>query len=400
MPGISGLDLFRTARNDPSHPAFIVLTAFGTIEEAVAATREGVFDFLTKPLKDPESLRSVVRKALQERMREREYEGLREKEYAGLPPDEILFAGKSMKELRRIISDVAATNTTVLIHGESGTGKELVAKVIHMMSSRNASSFVTVNCAAIPENLLESEFFGHEKGAFTGAVQARRGKFELAHGGTLFLDEIGELPLHLQAKLLRVLQERRFERVGGSREITVDVRIVAATNRRLADEVREKRFREDLYYRINVFPVSLPPLRERKDAIPLLVDYFIRKFSASAGRRFSGIDPDAEKAILEYSWPGNIRELQNAIERAVILGRNVLTVSDFPDISEKNVNERRADISGSAYEKPLLEEAERNAILEALKNCGNNRTLAAEMLGISRRKLQYRIREYGLARRK
>lgn len=395
MPGMSGLDLFKTSSSDPSHPAFIVLTAFGTIEEAVSATREGVFDFLTKPLKDPESLRMVVRKALEERMREREYAGLKEQEYAGLPPDEIMFAGKAMKELKRIMADVAATPATVLIHGESGTGKELAAKMIHIMSSRSSSAFVTVNCAAIPDSLLESELFGHEKGAFTGAVQARRGKFELAHGGTIFLDEIGEMPLSLQAKLLRVLQERKFERVGGNREIAVDVRIIAATNRKLMEEVHEKRFREDLYYRINVFPVNLPPLRDRPDSIPALADYFTRKFATLTGRKISGIEPDAKKAILGYSWPGNIRELQNAIERAVILGRNILKISDFPDIGSRQIND-----SGIVPEKPMIEEAERNTIIDALKRSGNNRTLAAEMLGISRRTLQYRINEYGLARRK
>ncbi|WP_027358663.1 sigma-54-dependent transcriptional regulator [Desulforegula conservatrix] len=395
MPGMSGLDLFRIVRSDPSHPAFIVLTAFGTIEEAVSGTRDGVFDFLTKPLKDPESLRTVVRKALEEKKREREYAGLKEKESSGFPPDEIMFAGKAMKEVKRLISDVAQAQATVLIQGESGTGKELAAKTVHMMSKRNSSAFIPVNCAAIPDNLLESELFGHEKGAFTGAIQARRGKFELAHGGTLFLDEIGELPLSLQAKLLRVLQERKFERVGGNREISVDVRVVAATNRSLFEEVQEKRFRDDLYYRINVFPITLPPLRQREDAIPVLADYFIRKFSGQIGKKISGLEPGAEQAIMEYSWPGNIRELQNAIERAVILGKGVLKISDFPDIRERPVQD-----SDEMRESPALEEIEKRAIIEALKKSGNNRTLAADLLGISRRTLQYRIKDYGLSRKK
>lgn len=395
MPGMSGLDLFKIVRSDPAHPAFIVLTAFGTIEEAVSATRDGIFDFLTKPLKDPESLRTVVRKALEERRREREYSGLKEKESSGFPPDEIMFAGKAMKEVKRLISDVAQAQATVLIQGESGTGKELAAKTVHMMSKRNSSAFITINCAAIPDNLLESELFGHEKGAFTGAVQARRGKFEIAHGGTLFLDEIGELPLSLQAKLLRVLQERKFERVGGNREISVDVRVVAATNRSLIEEVQEKRFRDDLYYRINVFPITLPPLRQREDAIPLLADYFIKKFSAQIGKKISGLDPEAKQAIMEYSWPGNIRELQNAIERAVILGKGILKISDFPDIRERPVQ-----ASEGMQESPALEEIEKKAIIEALKKSGNNRTLAADLLGISRRTLQYRIKDYGLSRKK
>jgi len=395
MSGMSGLDLFRIVRSDPSHPAFIVLTAFGTIEEAVSATRDGMFDFLTKPLKDPASLRIVVRKALEEKRREREYTGLKEKESSGFPPDEIMFAGKAMKEIGRLISYVASTPATVLIQGESGTGKELAAKKVHMMSGRNSSAFVTINCAAIPDNLLESELFGHEKGSFTGAVQARRGKFELAHGGTIFLDEIGELPLSLQVKLLRVLQERKFERVGGNREISVDVRVVAATNRSLIEEVQKKKFRDDLYYRINVFPVTMPPLRQRKDAISVLAYYFIRKFAGQIGKKISGMEPEAEKAIIEYSWPGNIRELQNAIERAVILGREILKMPDFPDILEKS-------ISGSEEmrESPALEEIEKKAIIEALRTSGNNRTLTAEILGISRRTLQYRIKEYGLVRKK
>jgi len=395
MPGMSGLDLFKIVRSDPAHPAFIVLTAFGTIEEAVSATRDGIFDFLTKPLKDPESLRTVVRKALEERRREREYSGLKEKESSGFPPDEIMFAGKAMKEVKRLISDVAQAQATVLIQGESGTGKELAAKTVHMMSKRNSSAFITINCAAIPDNLLESELFGHEKGAFTGAVQARRGKFEIAHGGTLFLDEIGELPLSLQAKLLRVLQERKFERVGGNREISVDVRVVAATNRSLIEEVQEKRFRDDLYYRINVFPITLPPLRQREDAIPVLADYFIKKFSVQIGKKISGLDPEAKQAIMEYSWPGNIRELQNAIERAVILGKGILKISDFPDIRERPVQ-----ASEGMQESPALEEIEKKAIIEALKKSGNNRTLAADLLGISRRTLQYRIKDYGLSRKK
>lgn len=395
MPGMSGLDLFKIVRSDPAHPAFIVLTAFGTIEEAVSATRDGIFDFLTKPLKDPESLRTVVRKALEERRREREYSELKEKESSGFPPDEIMFAGKAMKEVKRLISDVAQAQATVLIQGESGTGKELAAKTVHMMSKRNSSAFITINCAAIPDNLLESELFGHEKGAFTGAVQARRGKFEIAHGGTLFLDEIGELPLSLQAKLLRVLQERKFERVGGNREISVDVRVVAATNRSLIEEVQEKRFRDDLYYRINVFPITLPPLRQREDAIPVLADYFIKKFSVQIGKKISGLDPEAKQAIMEYSWPGNIRELQNAIERAVILGKGILKISDFPDIRERPVQ-----ASEGMQESPALEEIEKKAIIEALKKSGNNRTLAADLLGISRRTLQYRIKDYGLSRKK
>ena len=389
LPGVSGLDFFRAARREGSAAPFILLTAFGTIEEAVAAIKEGVADFLTKPLKDPETLRTLVGKHLHAGSRERDYLALKETEAAGLPPVELIFAGKVMAEVHRLVREVAATATTVLLQGESGTGKELVARSIHLYSPRRQGAFVAVNCAAIPENLLESELFGHERGAFSGATQTRRGKFELAQGGTLFLDEIGELPLALQAKLLRVLQERCFERVGGSREILSDARVVAATNRDLADEVREKRFREDLFYRLNVFPVELPPLRRRLDILPELVDYFIRRFARLTGKEVSGIDVEALEYLHRYDWPGNIRELQNVMERAVILGRGVLGRAQLPDFSARE--EKRG-----ASDAPRLEEVERQAILDALEACGGNRRLTAEKLGISKRTLQYRLKRYGL----
>lgn len=389
MPGIGGLELLRASREDPYPPAFVILTAFGTIEEAVAAVKEGAADFLTKPLKDPDTLRVLVGRVLSGKSREREYLALKETETAGLPPEDLIFAGEAMAPVRRLVGEVAPTGTTVLISGESGTGKELIARAVHLLSPRHGAGFVAVNCAAIPEPLLESELFGHERGAFTGAVQARRGKFELAQGGTLFLDEIGELPLPLQAKLLRVLQERAFERVGGNREIRADVRVVAATNRDLAVEIRERRFREDLFYRLNVFPVALPPLRERRDALPHLVNWFIRRFSGMTGKKIRGIEPDAMAALKRYPWPGNIRELQNAIERGVILARHALTLDDLPDTF-------RAPLPAGQEGEGVLKGVEREAILAALKSCGNNRRLAAEKLGISRRTLQYRLREYGL----
>ncbi|OHB33443.1 MAG: sigma-54-dependent Fis family transcriptional regulator [Desulfuromonadaceae bacterium GWC2_58_13] len=389
LPGMSGLELFRASRKDGAAPPFILLTAFGTIEEAVAAMKEGVADFLTKPLKDPEMLRALVRKILQAGSRERDYLALKETEAAGLPPDELIFAGQAMGEVRRLVGEVAATATTVLLQGESGTGKELVARAIHLYSPRKQGAFVAVNCAAIPENLLESELFGHERGAFTGALAARRGKFELAQGGTLFLDEIGELPQTLQAKLLRVLQERRFERVGGSREMIAEVRVIAATNRDLVVEVQEKRFREDLFYRLNVFPIHLPPLRQRIDILPELVGYFIRRFARLTGKAVTGMEDGAMALLCHYGWPGNIRELQNVIERAVILGHGRLGVRQLP---EALVVARGDD----ACPSPLLEDVERQAILDALDACGHNRRLAAEKLGISKRTLQYRLKRYGL----
>jgi len=391
LPGLNGLELFRTATSQGIAPPFVLLTAFGTVEEAVAAIKEGVADFLTKPLKDPETLRRLVRKILTNGMKERSLTVLRDRDAAGLPPDEILFAGRAMQQVRSLIADVAPTLATVLITGESGTGKELAARAIHQASQRAAAPFVALNCAAIPETLLESELFGHEKGSFTGATQARQGKFELASGGTIFLDEIGELPLPLQSKFLRVLQERVFERVGASREIRADVRIVAATNRDLAEEVRERRFREDLYYRLNVFPLPLPPLRERRDGLQLLVHYLLKRAAEQTGRGIPLIDPAALASLEQYGWPGNIRELQNVIERAVILSKGQVTVHELPDGLRRPVSDTVIPAGGGS-----LRDLERATILEALAACGDNRRLAAEKLGISKRTLQYRLKEYGL----
>lgn len=393
LPGLNGLELFRTATAQGIAPPFVLLTAFGTVEEAVAAIKEGVADFLTKPLKDPETLRIVVRRILSGDMQARNLAVLKDRDAAGLPPDQVLFAGRAMQQVQQLIADVAPTQATVLISGESGTGKELAARAIHQGSRRATAPFVALNCAAIPETLLESELFGHEKGSFTGATQARQGKFEQASGGTIFLDEIGELPLPLQSKFLRVLQERVFERVGGSREIRADVRIVAATNRDLAEEVKERRFREDLYYRLNVFPIPLPPLRERQDGLPLLIDYLVRRAASQTGRPVPSVAPDALAALQSYSWPGNIRELQNVLERAVILHKGRITTSELPDLLRRPVqvhHEALLPAGGS------LRDLERAGILEALESCGNNRRLAAEKLGISKRTLQYRLKEYGL----
>ena len=390
MPGKSGLELFRETRNDPGPPQFIFLTAFGRVDEAVAAMKEGAVDFLSKPLDDPYTLLALVNRAVETRARARDYLSLKESEAAGLPPEDLIFAGDAMRPVRQLVHDVAGAMANVLIIGESGTGKELVARTVHLLSPRGKAGFVALNCAAIPENLLESELFGHEKGAFTGAIQARQGKFELARGGTIFLDEIGEMPLPLQAKLLRVVQERVFERVGGSKEIKADVRVIAATNRNLRDEVSKHRFREDLYYRLNVFPLRLPPLRERIDAIPVLTDYFLQRFSAQLGKKLKGIDAQALNAMRSYGWPGNIRELQNALERAVILARDVITVGVLPDEMLRKPEQASLD------SREMLKLTEKEMIGKAIKKHGGNRRLAAEELGISRRTLQYKLKEYGL----
>ena len=388
MPKMGGVELFRASRDLAQAPPFILITAFGTVEEAVAAIKDGVSDFLTKPLKDPGTLRDLVGRILNEQRNERQLPLPDENDLAGLPPLKILFAGAAMQEVHRLAGEVAATEATVLIGGESGTGKELLARYIHLASRRKTGPFVAVNCAAIPESLMESELFGHERGAFTGASASRQGKFEMAAGGTILLDEIGEMPLAMQSKLLRVLQERKYQRVGGNKEISADVRIVAATNRELAKESAAGRFREDLYYRLNVFPVTLPPLRDRRDALDDLARFFVRLYARNMGKKLSGIAVPAMKALRSYGWPGNIRELQNVIERAVILARGEVTLVELPDfISLAADGVPREDYG-------ILKEAERDVIAAALKATGGNRRLAAERLGISRRTLQYRLKEY------
>jgi len=390
MPVRSGLELFSMTRLEPNPPLFIIITAFGRVEEAVSTIKEGAFDFLTKPLKDPASLLATVKRALEQVEHERLVISFQEREQTGLPPDDIIFAGRAMETVKKLVRDVARTPATVLLYGESGTGKELIAQMIHRTSLRTAAPFVAVNCAAIPENLLESELFGHERGAFTGAVQARRGKFELAQGGTLFLDEIGEMPVLLQAKLLRVLQERVFERLGGTLQIKADVRVIAASNRELSREVAEKRFREDLYYRINVFPIPLPPLRDRADAIPLLVKYFCARYSSAMGvRRPVSVDPEALSMLEQYRWPGNVRELQNVIERGIILSRGVLTRRELP----QELLERTPQ---SPAPEGILRQREKESIFSTLQRYRGNRKQTAEALGISLRTLQYRLKEFGI----
>lgn len=391
MPKMGGIELFQASRQDVSAPPFVLITAFGTVEEAVAAIKDGVSDFLTKPLKDPATLRALVERLLTEHCRKRRLDALDEAEMEGLPPLDILFAGKSMDQVRWLVGEVAPTEATVLIGGESGTGKELLARYIHLVSPRKNGPFIAVNCAAIPENLLESELFGHERGAFTGATTARQGKFELASGGTIMLDEIGEMVLPMQAKLLRVLQERTFQRVGGSREIHANVRVVAATNRDLAHDITIGHFREDLFYRLNVFPITLPSLRDRRDAIDVLAQFFVRLHAHSMGKRISGITTSALKALRSYHWPGNIRELQNVMERAVILSRGEVTSAELPELF------RATEKGAFPGESGLLKEAEHQAIIAALKAMDGNRRLAADRLGISLRTLQYRLKEYGMS---
>ena len=385
MPDMSGLDLMRQAGKDNPDTKWIVITAYGSIENAVEAVKAGASDYLTKPFQNPDELRHVIRRVLREVETEQTIFLLAEELGRQFPPMEMIFLGGKMQKVYRMVHEVAPTPATVLISGDSGTGKELVARVIHQLSQRKKKPFVAVHCAALAETLLEAELFGHERGAFTGAVAARKGRFELADKGTLFLDEIGEVAASVQVKLLRVLQEREFERVGGMKSISVDVRLISATNKDLKTEVSDGRFREDLFYRLNVFPISLPPLVERSEAILPLADFFLKKFAVSFGKKIEGFTPSAKSALLEYGWPGNIRELQNVIERALILTDR--------EIDAHHLNLENAMATPA---EGLLKTRERETIRKVLSEVGGNRKKAAQILGISIRTLQYRIKEYGL----
>jgi len=387
MPDLSGLDVMRQGKALRPDARWIIITAFGSIGNAVEAMKAGASDYLTKPFESPDELRHVVRRVLKEADAEAKIQLLSEELGKRFPPAEMIFLGKKMEEVHRMVREVAPTTASVLITGPSGTGKELVARVIHRLSPRREESFVAVHCSALPETLLESELFGHERGAFTGAVSARKGRFELADGGTMFLDEIGDIPLSVQVKLLRVLQEKEFERVGGTKPLSVDTRILSATNKDLKAEITSARFREDLFYRLNVFPIALPPLAERREAILPLAEYFANRFSTAFGKKSAGISAEAESALLRYAWPGNIRELQNVIERAVILSGGTIE----PGLLNLELpKEPKAPAVG------LLRETERETISKVLADVGGNRKKAAKALGISIRTLQYRIREYGL----
>jgi DNA-binding NtrC family response regulator len=387
MPDMSGLALMQEGKKARPDVRWIIITAYGSIGSAVEAMKAGASDYLTKPFRDPDELRHVIGRVLREAEAETKITLLSEELGRQFPAAETIFLGEKMEQVRKLVSDVAATATTVLVTGQSGTGKELIARVIHDLSPRRKEPFVAVHCAALAENLLESELFGHERGAFTGAVAARKGRFELADGGTIFLDEIGEISAAVQVKLLRVLQEKEFERVGGMRPLSVDVRIVAATNKDLKAEIAAGRFREDLYYRLNVFPIALPSLAERREAILPLAEYFLKKFAAAFGKSIAGFSPAARSALENYPWPGNVRELQNVIERAMILAQGEIGVTHL------NLEPLRAPLVPA---ESVLKANEREAIRKVLDETGGNRKQAARILGISLRTLQYRIKEYGL----
>lgn len=405
MPGGGGMSVLRATREKVPPPPCIVLTAYGSIESAVNAVKGGAADFITKPV-NFDHLKVKIDQLLESGRLREENKELREKMAEEKPGVKIISNSPAMREVLNTVAQIAPSRSTVLLTGESGTGKEVIANELHRLSGRSGQ-IIPVHCAALPPNLLESELFGHEAGAFTGAVEARKGRFERADGGTLFLDEIGEIDSQIQVKLLRVLETRCFERVGGVTPISVDVRLISATNRDLAAMVRDGKFREDLFFRLDVVTVHMPPLRERDGDIPLLIKCFIDEFAADNGRGKMGITSDAVEVLCGYSWPGNIRELRNCIERMVVLCRgNTLTVRDVPSSIRKPDSfalpftapaTEDADAGSALPESDLnLDHHEKQLIQQALDDCGGNRTRAAAKLGISRRTLHRKLNQFDI----
>jgi two-component system response regulator AtoC len=404
MPGPSGMDILRHCQKFHPELPVVITTAYGTVEAAVSALKQGAFDFITKPF-DQTELLNVVKKAVatyQERLKEPN--SVIREQVTAPAISSIIGSSALMQEVFKVIHKIAASPSTVLISGESGTGKELVAFEIHRNSDRQDKPFIKINCAAIPSTLIESELFGHEKGAFTGAVSTKPGRFELAHNGTLFLDEVAEMPLEMQVKLLRVLQEQELERVGGVSSIKIDVRIITATNKNLEQEVKSGRFREDLFYRLNVVPIVLPALRERKDDIDLLVTFFIAQFNEKLKKSVTAVSPEAMSILRNYSWPGNIRQLENALERMILMADgSELRARDIPEeISGISMVAGAAQIPEPSGLKEIVKKQtqtlERDLIEHALEETAGNVTRAAEKLGLSRKGLQLKMKELGIKR--
>jgi DNA-binding NtrC family response regulator len=378
-----------------------MITATRTVKTAVEAMKLGAYDYVTKPF-DTEELSLIIRRALSTQALEKEVRYLREEIDKSCGFGNIVGKSKVMEDVFKIVRQIADSKSTVLIMGESGTGKELISRAIHYNSNRRNFPFVTINCAAIPETLIESELFGHEKGAFTNAIEKKLGRFEVAHEGTLFLDEIGELSLATQAKILRFLEEKEFNRVGGSKTIKVDVRLITATNKELTQLLKKGSFREDLYYRINVVPIIIPPLRERKEDIPLLIDHFIRKFNEENNKNVKGVSKEALELMMNYEWPGNVRELENLIERVIALTPNEHIQPNELPLSLINISKinglKEYILDGKVPFLKAEEEFERGIILDALKRTNYVQSHAAEMLGISRRILKYKMDKLGISR--
>jgi two-component system response regulator HydG len=392
MPGLGGMEVLKRIKEDDPESVVIVITGYATIESAVQAMKSGAYDFIPKPF-TPDSLRAIVKRALDRRELVLENVLLRSELKASLGLEVIVGQSKSMKKVEELVQKVGPTDTTVLISGESGTGKELVARAIHRCSSRKDKPFVAVDCGSLVENLFESELFGHVKGSFTGATATKYGRFELANGGTLFFDEIGNIGVNIQTKLLRVIQEREITKVGSSQVVKVDVRIVAANNMDLQKCIKEGTFREDLFYRLSVVPISLPPLRQRKDDIPLLANYFLKKYNKKRKKSVTAISDRAMKALFEYDWPGNVRELENAIERAVVLAEDEVVRSSDLLYYGLSVEQPSRVASGASQR---LVDIEKEHITKTLKTFNGHKGKTAERLGIDRKTLRLKLKKYGI----
>ena len=396
MPGMDGMQVLQAVKGINPEIDIVIITAYGTIETAVDAMKAGALDYITKPV-EFEELLLLVDRVSERRTLIKENEILREQlGEKGVTTDRIIYRGEKMSALINMAGRVAASRATVLLQGESGTGKELLARLIHHLSPRAARRIIAVNCGALHENLLESELFGHEKGAFTGATARRIGRFEEADGGTLFLDEIGELSPQVQVKLLRFLQEHEFQRLGGNQTLCTDVRVISATNSDLEQRVKAGAFREDLFYRLNVVLMSLPPLRERKEDIPILINHFLKRYAEENGKEIAGLSSEAQDVLLKYDYPGNVRELENIIERAVVIAREaVISVEDLPfsESMEETTESRKAE---EGLLRGSIEELEKKLIVEAMEKAGEHQSRAAELLGISERMLRYKLKKYGL----
>jgi two-component system response regulator AtoC len=395
MPRMGGLDLLAALKAKQHMATVIVMSAFGNVDLAIDAMKAGAYDYVSKPFK-PDEIVLAIRKAEEREVLRRENRALKSAIQKENEFESIFAKSRAMLEIFRTVAKIADFKTTVLVTGESGTGKELVARAIHARSSRRGGPFVAINCGAIPENLLESELFGHKRGAFTDAISDRRGLFEEANGGTLLLDEIGELPLNLQVKLLRVLQEETIRRLGDTKDVKVDARIIAATHRDLSADVTAGRFREDLFYRINVLPIHIPPLRNRREDVNVLIDHFITRNNVRLGTAIRGVSAEARKQLLEYAWPGNVRELENTIERAMVLAEtDVLQPIDLPERVRDALDPVQVHLaSGELSVKRTVAAIEQILIRRALQKTKGNRTRAAELLEISHRALLYKIKDY------
>ncbi len=398
MPKVDGFEVLKKIKEVSPETIVIMITAFGTTESAVEAMKLGAYDYINKPFNIDE-IRLIVKKAIEKKRLSEELSVLRQKVETTYALENIIGRSPKMQELFKLIPRIAQSNSNVLIIGESGSGKELFANAVHNLSNRKNKNFVAINCAAFPEGLLESELFGHMKGAFTGAMYNKQGLFEIADGGSLFLDEIGEMPINLQVKLLRVLENGTFRRVGGTNDIKVDVRIISATNKDLKEEIEAGRFREDLYYRLNVVPLKIPPLRERKEDIPLLVNHFLKKLSASSKK----VAPEAMKIMMDYQWKGNVRELENVIERIVLLSdKEEIVPADLPSemkthpVERKNTKEIPELTDEGVDVEKIIEDIEKRYLLEALEKAGGVKMEAAKLLNLSFRSFRHRLQKYGI----